>query len=179
MRLDRLHRAYPSLHPFGVVHWVPEQLNIKAVTGACKLIDGLQPKKLCSATPSVASSGICCGNKSQLNCLRLGLSDLRGHLFSFNLTDNPMCPLCLDQFESVPHFLFICTKLNALRKHYLSELGSIIPNIDSIDKSSLANLCLFGMNGTRNSVNKKILLSTMNYIKESGRFSRQYLSSKN
>ena len=23
MRLDRLHRAYPSLHPFGVVHWVP------------------------------------------------------------------------------------------------------------------------------------------------------------
>ena len=22
MRLDRLHRAYPSLHPFGVVHWV-------------------------------------------------------------------------------------------------------------------------------------------------------------
>ena len=24
----------------GIVHWVPEQLNIKAVTGACKLIDG-------------------------------------------------------------------------------------------------------------------------------------------
>ena len=34
-----MHRAYPSLHPSGVVHWVPEQLNIKAVTGACKLID--------------------------------------------------------------------------------------------------------------------------------------------
>ena len=28
-------QAYPSLHPSGVVHWVPEQLNIKAVTGAC------------------------------------------------------------------------------------------------------------------------------------------------
>ena len=46
MRLRSLHRAYPSLHPFGVVHWVPEQLN-KPVTGACKLIDGcssrLQP----------------------------------------------------------------------------------------------------------------------------------------
>ena len=39
-----LHRAYPSLHPFGVVHWVPEQLNIKAVTGACKLIDGCSLK---------------------------------------------------------------------------------------------------------------------------------------
>ena len=40
IRLRSLHRAYPSLHPSGVVHWVPEQLNKKAVTGACKLIDG-------------------------------------------------------------------------------------------------------------------------------------------
>ena len=32
-RLRSLHRAYPSLHPSGVVQWVPEQLNIKAVTG--------------------------------------------------------------------------------------------------------------------------------------------------
>ena len=40
IRLRSLHRAYSSLHPFGVVHWVPEQLNIKAVTGACKLIGG-------------------------------------------------------------------------------------------------------------------------------------------
>ena len=40
MGLQSLHRANPSLHSFGVVHWIPEQLNIKAVTGACKLIDG-------------------------------------------------------------------------------------------------------------------------------------------
>ena len=33
MRLQSLHRACPSLHPSGVVHWVPEQLNINAVTG--------------------------------------------------------------------------------------------------------------------------------------------------
>ena len=36
---------------------VPDQLNIKAVTGACKLIDGCS-LELCSATPSVASSDI-------------------------------------------------------------------------------------------------------------------------
>ena len=62
MRLQSLHRAYPSLHPFGVVHWVPEQLNMKAVTGACKLIDGCS-LALCSATGSVVSSGICHRNK--------------------------------------------------------------------------------------------------------------------
>ena len=61
--LRSLHRAYPSLYPFGVVlHWVPEQLNIKAVPGACKLIDGCS-FALCSATGSVVSSGICHINK--------------------------------------------------------------------------------------------------------------------
>ena len=62
MRLRSLHRAYQSLHLFGVVHWVPEQLNITAVTGACKLIDGCS-LALCSATVSVVSAGICHRNK--------------------------------------------------------------------------------------------------------------------
>ena len=41
MRLDRLHRAYPSLHPFGVVHWVPVLSNIKTANG-CDLNRPLQ-----------------------------------------------------------------------------------------------------------------------------------------
>ena len=64
IKLRSMHRAYPSLHPFGVVHWVPEQLNIKAVTEACKVIDACS-LELCSATPSVASSGIC--HKNEVN----------------------------------------------------------------------------------------------------------------
>ena len=46
MRLRSLHRAYPSLHPSGVAHWVPEQLNIKAVTGqwTCMLTGGCSLK---------------------------------------------------------------------------------------------------------------------------------------
>ena len=64
MRLRSAHRAYLSLHPSGVVHWVPEQLNIKAVTGACKLIDGCRCSlELCSATVSVVLAGICHRNK--------------------------------------------------------------------------------------------------------------------
>ena len=48
--------------PSGVVHWVPKQLNIKAVTGTCKLIDGCS-LALCSATVSVVSAGICHRNE--------------------------------------------------------------------------------------------------------------------
>ena len=44
------------------LHWVPEQLNIKAVTGACKLIDGCS-LALCSATVLVISAGICHRNE--------------------------------------------------------------------------------------------------------------------
>ena len=50
---------------------VPEQLNIKAVAGACILNDGCS-LELCSATHSVASSGICPGN-SQFNCMTLSI----------------------------------------------------------------------------------------------------------
>ena len=61
-RMNSVLLTYPSLHPFGLVHWVPEQLNIKAVTGACKLIDDCSLEQ-CSATVSVVSSGICHINK--------------------------------------------------------------------------------------------------------------------
>ena len=70
MRLRSLHRAHPSHHLFGVVHWVPEQLNIKAVTGACKLIDGCS-LALCSATVSVVSAGICHRNEVNSICMTL------------------------------------------------------------------------------------------------------------
>ena len=62
MTLRSLHRAYPSLHPSGVVHCIPEQLNIEAVTEAFKLIDGCS-LVLCSATPTVVLAGICHRNK--------------------------------------------------------------------------------------------------------------------
>ena len=42
---------------------LPEQLNMKAVTGACKLIDGCSSLELCLVTPSMASSSIFDGNK--------------------------------------------------------------------------------------------------------------------
>ena len=47
----------PELHPFRGSTSSPEQVNMKAVTGACKLIGGCS-LELCFAKPPVASSGI-------------------------------------------------------------------------------------------------------------------------
>ena len=55
-------QGLPEPSSLRAVHWVPEQLNIKAVTGACKLIDGCS-LALCSATVLVVSAGICHRNK--------------------------------------------------------------------------------------------------------------------
>ena len=72
------HDSSPEWVPIGLDHYtrltrafirgrtsvrsVPEQLYIKAVTGACTLINGCS-LELCSATHSMASSGICHRNK--------------------------------------------------------------------------------------------------------------------
>ena len=47
-----------------VVHWVPEQLNIKAVTKVCKLIDGCS-LALCFGH---SFSGISCQNQPSQIC---------------------------------------------------------------------------------------------------------------
>ena len=91
IRLRSLHRAYPSLHPFKVVQWVPEQLNIKAVTGACKLIDGCS-LELCSATLSVASSGI-----------------YATEIKSIQLHDSIVMALPWDSISYIYSFTFTCT----------------------------------------------------------------------
>ena len=44
------------------MHWVQEQLIMKAETGACELIDGCR-LALCPATVSVISARICHTNK--------------------------------------------------------------------------------------------------------------------
>ena len=64
MRLDR-----PEPSSLWGSTSVPEQLNIKAVTGACKLIDDCS-LELCSATPSATLSGICHRNK--VNSIKFG-----------------------------------------------------------------------------------------------------------
>ena len=68
VRLDRLHRAYANFHLSRVVHWVPcRAAEHKGYNWGMQVDWFLQPEMLCSATPSVTSSGICHRNKVNSN----------------------------------------------------------------------------------------------------------------
>ncbi len=56
--------------------------------------------------------------------LRLGLSHLRGHLFQYNLIDDPECQFCHLEPETRSHYILRCPTFNAARTRYL--LGLVV-----------------------------------------------------
>ena len=82
-----MHMAYPSLHPFGVVQWVPGQLNIKVVTGACKSTQD--------------SSSQSCPNRysrNSFNCVKccLDIDPTQEEYFTCDVCCNTFHGICLD-----------------------------------------------------------------------------------
>ena len=66
--------SHPNLYPFGVVHWVPEQLNIKAVTGHASWLMVAAQKAVFGHT----FSGICHRNKVNSTACSTSVTGLRG-----------------------------------------------------------------------------------------------------
>ena len=108
-----------------------------------------------------------------LTQIRLGLSPLRGHLFNYNITDNPICPQCLDAFESDIHFFLECPVLEAARKKYFSNLQYLFPGLEDLNKKELLKLCLSGLVNLNKTTNIAILKCSINFINDSNRFTRE------
>jgi len=113
---------------------------------------------------------------STLSQMRLGLSYLRGDLFAFHLTENPMCPLCLDAYESSIHYICECPVLQDPRALLKSSLATLIPAISDLNNKNLTKLCLFGSNNVSFEVNVSILKFTIAFVKSSNRFSRNFMT---
>ena len=88
---------------------------------------------------------------------RLGLSKLRGDLFTFNLIDNPVCPLCIDAFESAHHFCFVCPSLHVQRNEWMVKLRSLVSDIDSYKQIDLLRVCIHGSVNSSFKFNSSIL----------------------
>ena len=104
--------------------------------------------------------------------LRVGLSPLRSHKnrHGFIDTPSPVC-ICNDGIEDTTHFLFACPL-------YINQRATLIDNISNIlQKYNLTNivqqpqLLLYGHKSITFADNQKIILSTINFISDTERFS--------
>ena len=103
--------------------------------------------------------------------LRLGLSKLRHHKKNHNFLDTPsdIC-LCKNGVEDLQHYLFRC-KFYATHR---AKLAATVINILSLknlrDLSNSEHLYLYGDQLLSFSENKNIILATIEYIKNTNRF---------
>ena len=106
-----------------------------------------------------------------LSRLRLGFSHLREHKFRHNFSDtiNPLCPCSLEP-ETTTHFLLHCRNYSNLCTTLMSDLYSIDPSRIVTNETNLVQLLLFGNSKYDFETNRKILLTTIKYLKNSLRF---------
>ena len=105
--------------------------------------------------------------------LRVGLNDLKRHQFDHNFDDtiDPMCS-ANDGVVDVTHFLLSCQLYGHVRIELLNSISRITGTyVNDLDKQALVKLTLFGNEHKYSfDINKRILLSTITFIKNSNRF---------
>ena len=108
-----------------------------------------------------------------LTQIRLGLSPLGEHLYTYNLSDNPFCQNCLSIVESTAHFLFYCGKYDQERAALMNNPHVIRLNLhpnNSTDIDELVNTFTRGRGEFDSLTNSSILFSVARFISHSQRF---------
>ena len=103
--------------------------------------------------------------------LRVGLSPLKCHKRSHNFIDTPndWCD-CHCAPENTYHFLLKCPLFSIPRQKLIASVRNQLVNTPSLYLIDDVNLYLYGHHSLTNCINKSVLLSTISYIKETGRF---------
>ena len=104
--------------------------------------------------------------------LRLGLSHLNEHKFRHNLQDclNPLCSWSLE-IEDTSHYLLYCEHFPNHRIDLMNSVKSVIINFESMTDNRKRDILLYGDSRFDENKNKFILQATINYLKNSERFS--------
>ena len=104
--------------------------------------------------------------------LRLGLSPLKSHKNILGFADTPLknC-LCNHGVEDTNHFLFLCPFYAAQRAALIASVIVISQKYNLEHLINDSNLYLYGHQIIVFADNKQILLSTINFIKKTERFS--------
>ena len=106
--------------------------------------------------------------------LRVSLSPLRSHKFRHNFTDTPseICR-CNQGIEDTNHFLFLCPNYATPRATLAASIINILQKNNLNYLGNQSKLYLYGHPSIISSENRKILLSTIKYIKSTLRFSTE------
>ena len=104
--------------------------------------------------------------------LRVGLSPLNHHKYSHSFLDTPSnkCTVC-NTIESTEHFMLNCSIYNEARNDLFRSLHILFPNFSDLSNTRKKHLLLYGDESLTYDVNRKILLKTLKYFKETERFS--------
>ena len=106
-----------------------------------------------------------------LTRLRLGLSHLREHKFWHNFEDtlNPLCS-CNIEAEKTLHFFLWCQFFNGIREILMNDLMNIDRSLPSLSQDNLIIILLYDSDAFDNKKNRKILIWTIQFIKDSHKF---------
>ena len=104
--------------------------------------------------------------------LRASLSPLRSHKSRHNFIDTPsdIC-LCEQGVENTSHFLFFCPRFAIQRATLITKVNEILLKNNLNHLGNQPELYLYGNDSINVADNRKILISTLKYIKDTGRFS--------
>ena len=110
-----------------------------------------------------------------LNRLRVDFSPLNEHKFRHKFADtlNPLCSRSLET-ESTVHFFLRCRYYN-IRIALMNELNDIDNSITSRQPNELLRIILYGDCKFKDDVNKRILIATIKFIKNSNRFNQSLI----
>ena len=106
--------------------------------------------------------------------LRMSLSPLGSHKFRHNFTDTPseICR-CNQGIEDTNHFLFLCPNYATPRATLAASIINILQKNNLNYLGNQSKLYLYGHPSIISSENRKVLLSTIKYIKSTLRFSTE------
>ena len=108
--------------------------------------------------------------------LRVGLSPLKSHkrAHKFDDTPNEICSCTLNTAETTSHFLLLCPNLVNHRKDLFAVVNPILLKYKRrfLEDNGLVHLLLYGDDEFKLEDNQNILKATINFIRNSSRFSR-------
>ena len=106
-----------------------------------------------------------------LNRLRLHFSHLNEHKFRHNFiaTIDPMCSCGLEP-ETTLHYLLRCNLYSDLRTELLNDICALNPTLKNLSHEKRLNILLYGSENFSFNTNKKIIKSTIKFLKTYERF---------